>query len=188
LKVRDLLVAVLFLCSTAAYADVREKLTQSQYEVRGNDHSSLLSLLNAATPIVFEGKKYHAFTSWNVHWNFRWFAEPDGRCRITSAAIDLTANMRLPNLVGGSTQQRQAFYPYLSALQTHEFGHYQLGKEAADAIDRGIQRLPSAASCRLLERDANTLGYRLLADYQARERQYDQSTGYGKTQGASLQP
>jgi hypothetical protein len=31
-------------------------------------------------------------------------------------------------------------------------------------------------------------GLLLLADYQARERQYDQSTGYGKTQGASLQP
>jgi predicted secreted Zn-dependent protease len=94
--------------------------------------------------------------------------------------------MRLPNLIGGSAQQRQAFYPYLSRLRTHELGHYQMGKEAAGAIERGIQQLPAASSCPALEQDANNLGYRLLAEYQGRERQYDQSTGYGKTQGASL--
>jgi predicted secreted Zn-dependent protease len=178
--------SILLTWAVTAQAEVHEKLTQSQYDVRGDDHSSLLSVLNAATPIVFEGKKYHAFTSWSVRWNFRWFAEADGRCRITSAAIDLTSNMRLPNLIGGSTQQRQAFYPYLSALRTHESGHYQLGKDAADAIDRGIQGLQVAVTCRELERNANVLGDRLLAEYRTRERQYDQSTDYGKTQGASL--
>jgi predicted secreted Zn-dependent protease len=94
--------------------------------------------------------------------------------------------MRLPSLIGGSIQQRQAFYPYLSALRTHESGHYQIGKDAANAIDRGIQGLPIAATCRELEQNANALGDRLLAEYRARERQYDQSTDYGKTQGASL--
>jgi predicted secreted Zn-dependent protease len=186
LRLQGALISILLLWTVTAQGEVHEKLTQSQYDVRGDGGSSLLSLLNAATPIVFEGKKYHAFTSWNVRWNFRWFAEPDGRCRVTSTAIELTSNMRLPNLLGGSTQQRQAFYPYVSALRTHEFGHYQIGKDAADAIDRGIQGLPAASSCRELEQNANALGLRLLAEHQARERQYDQSTGYGKTQGASL--
>lgn len=183
---RGVWIALLMSWSLVGHCEVHEKLTQSQYDVHGDERSSLLTLLNAATPIVFEGRKFHAFTSWNVHWNFRWFAEADGRCRVTSANVQLTSDMRLPNLIGGSTQQRQAFYSYLSALRTHEFGHYEFGKDAAAAIDRGIQRLPTASSCRALEQDANALGYRLLAEYQAREREYDQSTGYGKTQGASL--
>lgn len=173
--------------STAA-ANVHEKFSESQYDVHGDEESSLLNLLNTATPIVFEGKKYHAFTSWNVRWNFRRSRAPDGRCRITSVAVHLTSTMQLPRLIGGSLRQRQQFYPYLAALRTHEFGHYQFGKDAADAIDRGIYNLPSVASCRVLAQDANTLGYRVLADYRVRERRYDESTGYGKTQGASLQP
>lgn len=174
--------------ASTASADVHEKLSESQYDVHGDDVSSLLSLLNTATPIVFEGKKYHAFTSWNVRWNFRRFREPDGRCRIASVTVDLTSKMQLPTLIGGSLRQRQQFYPYLAALRTHEFGHYQFGKDAADAIDRGIYNLPTASSCRALAEDANSPGYRVLADYRVRERRYDESTGYGKTQGASLQP
>jgi predicted secreted Zn-dependent protease len=186
LRFRVLLIPFLALWAAVAQSEVHEKLTESQYDVHGDDRSSLLSLLNAATPVVFEGKKYHAFTSWNVHWYLRWFAEPDGQCRITSVSIELTSNMRLPNLVGGSAQQRQTFYPYLSALRTHEVGHYQMGKDAADAIDRGVQHLPPSLNCRSLEQSANDLGYSLLAEYRNRERQYDQATGYGKTQGASL--
>jgi predicted secreted Zn-dependent protease len=186
LRFRVLLIPSLLLWAAGAQAEVHEKLTESLYDVRGDDHSSLLSLLNAATPILFEGKKYHAFTSWHVQWHLRWFMEPNGRCRITSASIDLTSNVRLPNLVGGSAQQRQIFYPYLSVLRTHEFGHYQMGKDAADAIDRGIQHLPAALNCHSLEQSANDLGYSLLDEYRSRERQYDQTTGYGKTQGASL--
>jgi predicted secreted Zn-dependent protease len=182
------LFCLLAMFASTARADVHEKLTELQYDVYGDDRSTLLELLNAATPVRFEGKKFHAFTSWNVHWSPRWFREPDGRCRITSVTVDLTATMRLPKLINGSTQQRQAFYPYLSALRTHEFGHYQIGKDASTAIDRGIARLDTAPSCSELEKEANALGYRLLAEYQARERQYDQSTGYGKTQGASLSP
>jgi predicted secreted Zn-dependent protease len=183
-----LLLSCVFFWVTSAQSEVSEKLTESPYDAYGDERSTLLSVLDAATPIVFAGRKYHAFTAWNVQWSLRWFAEPDGRCRVTSASVELTSKMQLPRLIGGSAQQRQAFYPYLSALRTHEFGHYQIGKDAAEAIDRGIQRLPPAATCHALEEDANTLGYRLLADYQARDRQYDQSTGYGKTQGASLLP
>jgi predicted secreted Zn-dependent protease len=188
LSLQIALIVLSSLWAASARCEVHEKLSESLYDVYGDDHSSLLSLLNAATPIHFEGKKYHAFTTWNVHWNFRWFREPDGSCRITSATIALTSRMQLPRLIGGSPEQRQQFYPYLSALRTHESGHYQVGKDAAEAINRRIEHLPTASTCHSLEEDADRLGYAVLAEYQAHERQYDQSTGYGKTQGASLNP
>ena len=40
--------------------------------------------------------------------------------------------------------------------------------------------------CATLEREANALGHRLLQDHVAREKQYDQRTRHGATQGARL--
>ena len=94
--------------------------------------------------------------------------------------------VQLPELQAASPQQQAAFDRYLRALSDHEQGHVQIGRDAAHAIDQGIRQMPAAPDCATLEREANALGHRLLQDHVTHEKQYDQSTRHGATQGARL--
>ena len=177
------------LCTVAACAQaaVREEHTERPYAVHAQPEQSLRQALDAASPITQGGqRRFHGYTRWNVRWSFRWWREASGRCRITEVTTRLASEVQLPELRDGTPAQRQAFDRYLAALSRHEQGHVRIGQEAARAIDQGIAALPEAPDCDALERDANALGHRLLDAHTERERQYDQTTGHGATQGARV--
>jgi predicted secreted Zn-dependent protease len=167
-------------------AEVNESLVYTYYIANADPTRSLLSILNASSPIRQNGQVFHAHTSWYVDWNFRWFENPDGRCRITKVTTGLTGSISLPRLVDATPMQGRQFDIYLSTLRVHELGHYGIGKEAAAAIDRKILSLPEMPSCKALESAANDLGYRTLNEYKEKEVRYDASTAHGKSQGAWL--
>ena len=168
-------------------AAVVQEHVQRPYPVQLQPGQTLRQALQAATPIVVDGRRFHGYTRWNVRWNYRWWREASGRCRITEVTTRLSTEVQLPELHGAALPQQQAaFERYLRALSAHEQGHVQLGRDAAQAIDQGIARLPAAADCATLERDADALGRRLLQEHVEREKQYDRNTGHGTTQGARL--
>ena len=168
------------------HAEVQEEHTQRPYVVRAQPGESLRAALHAATPITVGGQRFQGYTRWNVRWTFRWWREASGRCAITEVTTRLHTEVQLPELQAASPEQQATFDRYLLALSDHEQGHVQIGRDAAQAIDQGIRQMPAASDCATLERDANALGHRLLQDHVAREKQYDQSTRHGATQGARL--
>ncbi len=174
---------MLLACAPAA-AEVTQDDTERPYNVPIAPGQSLREALNDATPIRENGKRFHGYTAWNVDWKFWWHSSASGRCRITRVNTRLSTTIQLPQLQGGTAAQRETFERYAAALRRHEQGHVQWGRDAARAIDQGISALPEAATCAALERNANALGTRLLAEHVDRERDYDRSTGHGATQGA----
>jgi predicted secreted Zn-dependent protease len=184
---RKLLLLCFLIITQTSYATVSESVSYTYYTANGEPSHSLLKILDAATPIRQNGHVFHAYTKWYIKWNFRWFEKPDGSCKITSVTTQLTASINLPQLVGDTSTQQNQFDNYLSALRTHELGHYGIGKQAADTIDSKIFALPEMSNCKTLESAANDIGYQTLDEYKAIESQYDTSTGHGKTQGAWLE-
>lgn len=180
------LLALAVLAGNAALAAVQAEHTQRPYAVHLQPGETLRHALSAATPIRENGRRFHGYTRWNVRWSFRWWREGSGRCRITEVTTRLTTEVQLPDLRSATPAQRAVFERYQRALARHEQGHVQFGKDAAEAIDRGIAALPEAADCATLERNANALGHRLLREHVEREKEYDRSTGHGATQGARL--
>ena len=161
-------------------------MVQRPCTVDAQSGESLRQTLNRATPIAVTGQRFHGYTRWNVRWTFRWWREASGRCAITEVTTRLHTEVQLPELQAASPEQQAAFDRYLRALSDHEQGHVQIGRDAAQAIDQGIRQMPAAPDRATLEREANALGHRLLQDHVAREKQYDQSTRHGATQGARL--
>lgn len=180
------MVAVL-VSAGAAHAAVEEENTQRPYVVRAQPGESLREALHAATSITVGGQRFHGYTRWNVRWTFRWWSETSGRCAITEVTTRLHTEVQLPQLQGASPAQQAVFDRYVRALSHHEQGHVQIGRDAAHAIDQAIHQLPAASDCATLERQANALAHRLLQDHVAREKQYDQRTRHGATQGARLE-
>jgi predicted secreted Zn-dependent protease len=181
-----LLLCLLIIAKTSS-AQVSESLVYTYYTANADTSRSLLSVLNKASPIKINNRTFHGLTKWYVKWNYHWFEQPNGRCKITTVTTKYTSSIQLPELVGANSAQEQTFNNYLTALRTHELGHYDIGKQAADVIDSGIASLPEMSSCKELETAANDLGYQTLDEYKAKEKQYDADTGHGKTQGAWLE-
>lgn len=174
-------------CVTDAFAEVLEQLTTREYAVTADAAVPLLRLLDGATPIREHGKVFHGYTKWYVKWNYRWNEAPDGSCRITRVDTSVEGTITLPKLVGGTGAQRARFDTYLTALRTHEEGHYAFARQAGREIDGKIAALPAMRTCKVLEAEANGLGYRILDTYTTREKQYDRDTDHGRTQGAWLE-
>ncbi len=179
----------LIMCAAMAWpvkAEVNESLEYSYYTAYADPSRSLLSILNAATPIRVDGKFFHGYTDWHVKWYFRWSEKPDGMCSISSVETELTCNIQLPKLLGATSEQSDQFDRYLSALRIHESGHCQIGKQAAVTIDRMILSLPQMSDCSDLKAAGNSIGYQALKEYKEKVKQYDAETGYGRSQGAWL--
>lgn len=183
---RKLLPLCFLIITKTVSADVSENLDYVYYTANADPNDSLLNVLNKASPIKINNHTFHGLTKWYVKWNYRWFEQPDGRCKITKVTTTYTSSIKLPELTGADSAQEQAFNNYLTALRTHELGHYDIGKQAANVIDSGIASLPEMSSCKELEATANGLGYQILDEYKIKEKQYDADTGHGKTQGAWL--
>lgn len=181
------LLPLLFCLALPAQAEVYEQLNYKHYDVQVASGESLSRALHDASPIRQNGQMFHAYTHWRVQWNLWWREERDGRCRISLTHTLLNAEITLPRLGGGDTQQRQRFEQHLAALQAHELGHYQIGQAAAAKIDATLLNLPEYASCNELQHNANLQANAILQRHTEQERHYDQDSGHGRSQGAWLE-
>ena len=168
-------------------AEVTENLDWTHYEADHQRGESLLQTMNRSSPIRQDGKTFHGYTKWNVNWNFRWWREADGRCRITEVTVRATGEITLPELTNADASTRDRFDSWLSNLREHELGHFAFAQQAASEIDSGILGLPEHPSCESLESAANALGKRIVAQAADDERAYDRETEHGRTQGAWLE-
>lgn len=169
-------------------AAVSEQVEHRYYDVDQRPGDTLLSALNAASPVRDGGRTFHAYTAWNVRWQFRWNAAPGGTCRITSVATRLAVTMTMPRLRATDALLAADFRRYYPALLLHEEGHRNLARGVAQEIDRRIEDLPPMERCTDLEREANRIGHELLEAARQREIEYDRNTRQGCTQGACLAP
>lgn len=176
----------LFIITQTASAEISEHLEYTYYTAEMAASRSIREALNKVTPIRQDNRQFHGNTKWYVKWNYRWFEQRDGRCKITKVATDLTATITLPKLTGATEQQAKVFDTFIVALRQHELGHYDIGKKVAEVIDKGILALPEMSSCDLLETSANALGHQAIDEGKRQDKQYDATTEHGKTQGAWL--
>lgn len=178
------LLYLLPLLSLPAVAEVTETLNYKTYTAEHKAGTSLLETLNATSPIRQDGKVFHGHTSWNVQWRYRWNEGPNGRCALTENKTTVSAEITLPLLVSSDAKAKLEFSSYSESLLRHELGHLEIAQAVAKRIDERILSLPPMNSCALLEQTANQLGQRLLEEAGQEERNYDLTTGHGRTQGA----
>ena len=171
---------------STANADVIDKVVYSYYIVRAQPDQSIGNVLNKSSPFRHDGRVFHSQTKWDVNWHYHWFEKADGKCKMNQVSVEVNSKIILPTLVGASDEQQNRFNTYLKALQIHELGHVDFGKQAARDIDSGIIALPELANCKVLDAAANALGNQLLESYRQKEIQYDVETDHGRTQGASI--
>lgn len=172
-------------CAGQALAEPTVTREVKTYEVRGDTPAKLRTDINAKRPPGPNGRRFDAYTTWYVRWEFS-YAPRGGRCAITQAETWAHVEITMPKLArkGAPAEVAKGFEAYLKRLLEHEEGHAGNGVDVARKIERAILATPPAKTCAATSAAASARAEDLLAKAQARDVEYDRETKHGATQGA----
>jgi len=129
---------------------------------------------------------YTANTTWHLSYEYRPRSQPGGACEVDTVTTKLDLKVSMPRwapTAGASPDLSARWSRYISALQVHEAGHLQTGRDFESGFKRAALAA-RAANCGELNSALRTLFDSLLDQARARDRDYDARTGHGATQGA----
>jgi len=188
IKLHKLIVLFAIIACSPSSASAEPQINEdfNYYTVNGSTAKRIRQNLNLKTPITENGKKYDAYTKWHVTWNLRWKKSIDS-CEITeiTTKVDITYILpKLEKLESKNPSLKRKWGDYSTALIHHENGHRDFGIHTARSIEERVLTMGPRSSCRQLQSDANEIGYRTLDEYIQLEKDYDNKTNYGMSDGA----
>lgn len=150
------------------------------YDVRGLDYPSLLGSLRVNGP-----KGFHGLAKWGVAFDNS--IEPLGDdCAISAVRVRVTGEILMPRWVDAAAAPldlQRRWSDHYAALQRHEDGHIQHGRELALLVKERLMGL-GVMACDRLKALARDESQRLYENLKARDKEYDARTNHGATQGA----
>lgn len=156
------------------------------YAVTGVDPRTMWQSIAANGPKGDDGKVFAGRTDWNLGYRYQ-TRMLDGQCRVTTVSTRLAVVMHLPRWQDesrASAELRQRWRLYLAALREHEDGHRDNGVAATTEVQAGVGGLPARPDCSGFDAQARTVANAIVSKYVERDREYDQRTQHGQTQGA----
>jgi len=183
------LVAAIAAALVAFPADAQSLVqwTTNYYSVTGATLPEIHRSLRQQRPWK-ERQPVDGWTEWRVEWRFS-VAPGEGGCRLAGLGTKTIIQTTLPRWVAPTNAApglQNAWSNYVSALALHESGHAAVAFGAAAEIQKRLKAAPAGADCSTLTQTINNLGEQVLAEYRQRDKEYDERTQRGATQGASL--
>lgn len=152
--------------------------TTNYYSVTGASFREIRQSIAASRPWKdgFDGD-----TRWNVEWKFNMVESANGcSCSSFSTATKIVTTLpRWAPAAGADLEAGRQWTNYFVSLAQHEAGHARLGIAAAADIRKSLAAIAAQPDCDRLKKLINERAERVLADYRAREREYDRRTDHG---------
>jgi predicted secreted Zn-dependent protease len=126
-------------------------------------------------------------TQWHVEWRFN-VAPAGSICRCTFFTTTTTITVTLPRWTApanAAAEVKTNWQRYITALGQHEAGHAQLALDAAAGLEKQ-NKTAESGDCDSLRRKINSQCNATIEEYRRREKDYDERTRHGVTQGAVL--
>ncbi len=127
-------------------------------------------------------------TDWRVTWQFS-VTPTEGGCRCNAYSTQTAIVIVLPRWTAPTNAPeavRTIWQNYALALGQHEAGHGAIALAAAAEMHRRVKEAGEGPDCASLKQRLNTLSQQVTDDYRRRDRDYDERTRHGATQGAFL--
>jgi predicted secreted Zn-dependent protease len=160
------------------------KIIWNRYPVTGRDYASLVRSLSANGP-----KGFHGLANWDI--SYQYTTVPSGTmCRFDSVRLTVKGEILMPKWTDEAAAPpslRQRWQDYYAALQQHEEGHVQHGNELAALVQEKFLGYGDMA-CGQAKAIAQSEFDRLYNNLKNRDKEYDQRTQHGATQGARFLP
>lgn len=154
----------------------------SYYRIRGSSVSDLRSGIGRHGP-----GKFDAVTKWSTQYAFTSAPAADG-CSPENVRVELSVEFVLPKWspdTGAPPALRSLWSDYSSALRRHESIHRRIAEAGAKELLRALRDL-GPFPCERLDQTAARTARRIVRQTSERQRQYDDATNHGSSQGVVL--
>lgn len=178
----------LFFFSVTSFSEVLLEERFEHYYIAPERIEQIKLELRINSPVNQENRVFHGGTEWTLVPDFRWKVIGN-LCKIKDVRVRLDGVYTLPKLeseLSVSKELKDRFDRYYSALLAHEKGHQDLWLSAGNEIETLLNNFEPFFSCKELAKQAQIRVSKIIQKYQQKNRDYDKSTGHGKTQGAAI--
>jgi len=180
---------VCLIAATHVTASPLVKRQNETYQVTGSNANELRQMIDRNGPVNSDdGKRYDGLTEWSLTWDFQ-FKRHGKVWIVASRSVLLDIKVLTPRWVDFQAtpgQLRTQWKIYRANLLRHEEGHVKVALRAANAVDKYLGTCGGSSSLEKLKEDIQKNTRMLLKQYRKIDRDYDQRTRHGATQGAIL--
>lgn len=165
---------------------VHEKSENHYYQIYGYTQNDIYNQINACGPKA-EGKSFFGLTKSRINWTYSYTYVGDS-CTIKDASVGVHVEIYYPKWdapAGAASGLAQKWEDYMPKLELHENGHRENSINAANEIYSAIKGL-GTLSCTTMHDQVNSVANNIIADLNAIDQNYDDSTNHGETQGADF--
>ncbi len=163
-------------------------LVRNEYTIYGNTLNEIRTQSAACAPVMSNGERFSANTSYALNWTFSYQDNGSGVCSVRSAAVGLAIGQQYPAWqasAGVNPGVSGAWQTFMQNLTTHENEHANLARTYASQILNRIQNFPPT-SCSSIVAAVNGQARAVIGSLDAANEAYDHDTNHGTTQGAIL--
>jgi predicted secreted Zn-dependent protease len=156
------------------------------YDINGSTEKDLKQEMRRKGVTGDDGKKYEAITRWLVRWNYDHTRGTES-CSADSFQLIIEIVFRYPRwtrMEDAPHALMDKWEGYMKHLTAHENGHRDMVLQAAAGLSRAVSDMPPAQTCAQLDREVRILSRTRMNKLNDDERQYDEATNHGATQGA----
>jgi len=161
--------------------------TTNYYAVKGATLPELRQSIRENRPWKLK-HDWDGMTDWQVKWQFTTVPTPGG-CRCSVFTTQTTITITMPRWVAPTNAPetvKQIWQHYVTALGQHEAGHVAFALAAAAEVQKQAKEIGEGADCASLQKRINELAQQAVESHRQRDKEYDERTRHGATQGASL--
>jgi predicted secreted Zn-dependent protease len=159
-----------------ASAEVIVQKSFSYFDISGNTADELDAALNARGPTTIGASSRHPGATRIRFGGQATYVEKDGRCHIGGVKVTVDTEIILPRWRDRSRASKRLslVWDTLSAdIRRHEERHAEIARQHARMTEDIILRLPSEASCDLLQERVNTESARNIEEHDKDQARFD---------------
>ena len=166
-------------------AGITVDLLERNYVVAGDNAQEMGRSMRSNGP-VSGGRRFSAVNSWRLSYQYRFGRSRANRCELSDVRITLNVRVTMPEWERPTTAPAELvtdWEDYERALRLHEEGHRDWAIRGAREL---LSRLRSfkTETCVFMEREVRSLADGIIERFSRQNRDYDEETGHGRTQGA----
>jgi predicted secreted Zn-dependent protease len=178
--------------TVAAHADTQDAknpppcpvaVTYDHYSVSGTTREELKKALLSHGPSDPFGKRRYATATWHVRW--KWELTQQGLVDVSTLELSCSAVIKMPKLVpvhGMPKELLDRWQLFMERLLKHEMNHVRHAEERAGHVVLAL-RAANARRGMLTPTQADAVAQKALQEIRELDRQYDERTDHGKTEG-----
>lgn len=187
LFIRAYILLFLF-CNSVIYAAPHINEQYANYKIIGDTANALRQQMSMLGPTDIASEHFDASTKWYVQWQYHYQPVTNG-CYLTKVDVKVDITYHFPewsNYMLANDGLKHHWDTYIEHLKTHERGHAENGVAAANEIETALTQLPTMQTCEDLANTADNIAYKLIAEHNTKDINYEYETNHGVTQGATF--